>query len=41
MLMNLGAIVVATSAAVNAFGWWHGLGIGAALYVLMPYHPKA
>lgn len=40
-LINTLALVIATFAAIHHFGWIDGLGIGAALYTLLPYHPRA
>lgn len=34
--VTLGFLAFATAGAVNAFGLFHGLAIGAGLYVLMP-----
>ena len=35
----VGALGLAGWAAVDAFGWLHGLGVVAGLYVLLPYQP--
>lgn len=36
-LWQLILITVATSAAISAFGWHHGLGLASAMWLLMPY----
>lgn len=39
-VMSFAAIVVMFGAAIHAFGWFHGIGAGCAVWLLIPYRSE-